>query len=309
MTQSDVGRLFATPLSRRTTLKGAVALGFTGSLFGTVLRPVTAQDAEYPEMLIVATDHNFDMPATAESGYNRLRLDNQGAEDHHAIFFRLNDDATPEEFQEALMSGDLGAIMALSSAYGGPNCGPGRQSSVIAYLDAGMYVVLCVIPDAFGVPHAAQGMVSMLEVTESDSAATDPAADGTISLIEMAFDGLPAEVESGSYVWEVVNNGNQLHEIVVLQLSPGVTAEMLMGMLAEEGAAATPMAAEAGATPVAMGPPFVSIGGTAPKSPGATNYLEIDLEPGGYIAICFIPDAETGVPHFAMGMVAAFNVT
>src|SRR5690606_7363933 len=90
-----------------------------------VLRTVAAQDADYPELTIVATDHAFEMADTVESGYTRLTLDNQGQADHHAILFRINDDVTPEQFQEALMSGDLGAILGVSSAYGGPNVGPG----------------------------------------------------------------------------------------------------------------------------------------------------------------------------------------
>lgn len=126
-----------TRISRRTTLKGAVALGLAGSL-GPSLRSVTAQEADYPELLLVATDYAFDMPGTAESGYTRLTMDNQGAEDHHAIGFRINDDATPEQFQEALMSGDLLAVLADATAYGGPTCGPGDQASVIAWLDPGM---------------------------------------------------------------------------------------------------------------------------------------------------------------------------
>jgi hypothetical protein len=54
------------------------------------------------------------------------------------------------------------------------------------------------------------------------------------------------------------------------------------------------------ASPVAtMGPPFVGIGGIAPMSPGMTNYVELVLEAGEHFAICFVPDAETGMPHFS----------
>ena len=34
----------------------------------------------------------------------------------------------------------------------------------------------------------------------------------------------------------------------------------------------------------------------------------LDLAPGTYIAVCFVPDEETGVPHALMGMVQVFTV-
>jgi hypothetical protein len=34
----------------------------------------------------------------------------------------------------------------------------------------------------------------------------------------------------------------------------------------------------------------------------------MDLTPGTYIALCFVPDEQTGAPHAAMGMVAIFTV-
>ena len=43
-------------------------------------------------------------------------------------------------------------------------------------------------------------------------------------------------------------------------------------------------------------------------NPGITNYLEVDLTAGDYFAICFIPDFETGAPHFALGMIMPFTV-
>ena len=260
---------------------------------------VMAQDSEYPEVTMIATEYAFEMDATTEGGFIRLVMDNQGMEDHHAILFRINDDATMDDFQEALMSGDLGSILGVSSAYGGPNVGPGGTSSIIAFLEPGMYMAVCVIPDADGIPHVAHGMVAPLEVTEVASDHEAPETTGEISLIDMDFVGLPESVDAGDHVWEVTNDGAQLHEIAVLKLSDGLTVDDVLGLLTGE-----PTEAIA----ALQGPPFVSIGGTAPKSQFAVNYLEITLEPGTHVAICFIPDIETGMPHFLMGMIAQFEV-
>jgi hypothetical protein len=310
MPQAGSDRLLKVPLTRRETLRAAAVLGLGGGLVTGGARAATAQTTEYMELLLVTTEYSFDMPATSDAGFTRVIMDNQGAEDHHAIFFRLNDGTTPEAFQEALMSGDVGAILAVSTSFGGPMAGPGTQGAVIVNLEPGIYVVVCLIPDAQGVPHAAHGMVSMLEVAETAVETLAPETSGAVSLIEMTFDGLPAEAAAGEQVWEVTNDGEQVHEMFVGRLMPGVTFDMLMSMMMSEGESATPMAEDAAvaASPAAMGPPFVSVGGVAPMSPGQTNYVELVLEPGEHVAICFVPDAETGMPHYMMGMVAGFTV-
>jgi len=305
-------------MNRRAILKSSAALG-VGALIAGHVGPAAAQDAtpaaadvgEYPELVIVASEFMFELPATAESGYTRLTLDNQGGADHHAMFFRLNDDTTEEQFMTGLQSGDLGALLAFGASYGGPMAGAGSQESVIASLDAGTYAVICLIPDEQGVPHVALGMLAMLEVSEGANTAPDPVADGTITLVEMAFEGLPSELPAGAYTWQVINGGTQLHEMAILQLAPGVPAEALIAAMTAgpPEAAASPDAVPA-ASPVADAgpPPFVGLFGAAPMSPGATNYVEFDAQPGEYVAVCFIPDAETGVPHAVMGMVASFTV-
>jgi len=298
------------PMNRRATLKRSAALG-VGALIAGRIGMASAQDATpaaatYPELVIGATEFKFDMPATAESGYTRLTLDNQGGADHHAMFFRLNDGTTEDQFMAGLTSGDLAALSALGASYGGPMASAGSQASVIAFLDAGNYAVVCLIPDEQGVPHVALGMMAMLQVSEGASTASDPVADGTITLVEMAFDGLPAEVPAGTYTWQVVNGGTQLHEMALLQLVPGVPADaVIAGITAPP---ASPVAVPAASPEASEPPPFVSLSGAAPMSPGATNYVEFTAEPGEYVVVCFVPDAETGMPHAVMGMIASFTV-
>ena len=63
------------------------------------------------------------------------------------------------------------------------------------------------------------------------------------------------------------------------------------------------------AFPEAAGPPpFTAVVGIAPMAPGVTNYAELELEAGDHFAICFIPDFESGAPHFALGMIMPFTV-
>jgi hypothetical protein len=102
--------------------------------------------------------------------------------------------------------------------------------------------------------------------------------------------------------------GEQIHELVVLQLEPGVTFDQVMAMLNSE--AATPAAgAEASPAAIEMAPPFQAVGGVAPMNPGYTNWAVLDFAPADYVAICFVPDPETGAPHFALGMIMPFSVS
>jgi hypothetical protein len=159
-------------------------------------------------------------------------------------------------------------------------------------------------------------MQSPLEVTEPAASTTDPEADATVTLVDMAFEGLPEEVSAGSHVWEIVNGGPSVHEIAVFSLPEGVTYEMVhAAMMAPPDASpvATPVdvaQATAQASPeMSDSPPFSAVTGTAPMSPENTNWLMLDLNAGEYFVICFVPDFATGVPHFALGMMAPFTVT
>lgn len=296
-------------VSRRQFVMSATAFTALMALGTTVVPPpiASAQTADYPELVMTAKEYSFAMPATAASGYTRLTMQNDGIEDHHAIFFRINDGATMDDFHAALMSGDLAAILGVASSFGGVGVGPGGRASVIANLTAGNYMVVCIVPDPQGIPHAAHGMIAPLEVTAETNGTDAPATDGSISLVEMTFAGLPTEVPAGPHTWDVTNNGTQLHEMVVLQLADGLHLGEVMAVLTNQGAPATPGAEIA--TPVMAGPPFVVIGGTAPMSPGAVNYIELDLQPGAYVAICYLPDpTHNMMPHFLMGMIAEFAV-
>jgi hypothetical protein len=52
-------------------------------------------------------------------------------------------------------------------------------------------------------------------------------------------------------------------------------------------------------------------GGVGIMSSGQSNYVDLELSPGEYVAICFMPDhlgEATGQPHFMLGMMQSFTV-
>jgi hypothetical protein len=235
-------------------------------------------------------------------------MTNNGAEPHHAQFVKLNDGVPMDRFQGALQSGDPAAIFPLVSFVGGPGVvGPGGTSRVILRLDAGSYVALCFVEGTDGVPHLAKGMVFPFTVAGEDTGAPDPAADAEATLLDYSFE-LPETIAAGPQVWKVTNQGAEPHELAVFKPAPGQTADDVIAMLT---AAASPAAELDQASPAAHAemeaPPFTDVGGMQVLSTGLTGWLLLDLEPGEYVAVCFVPDAE-GVPHLMLGMIQGFAV-
>ncbi len=273
--------------------------------------PASPASAEYPELEVIAADFSFDMPAATPAGFMRLTMQNDGKIDHHAMFMRVNDGSTLEDLQAALTQPDVGPIFAVSQSLGGPEVGPGGRASVIAELLPGQYEVICVIPEADGTPHYMMGMHAPLEVTEPAGEAPAPQADLTVEMVDFAFEMPEMAIAAGPQLWGAPNVGEQVHEMLILKLEPGTTADDLQAALQAidpAAAAATPGAAPASPAAMTGPPPFFAIGGVAPMNPGYINWAVLDLEAGDYVAICFVPDPESGLPHFALGMIMPFTV-
>ena len=317
------------PLTRRATLRGAGAAGVTGVLAGRGFEIVAAQEATpaaagYPEVVVTATEYAFDVQPAIDGGWTTLTLDNQGMEEHQAFLVQPTGDATIDDVMAALETPEFSAFLEVANATGGlPNVDAGQRASVVMNLAPGEYVLVCAVPDENGTPHYVLGMHAQIEVTERAGNALPPFADTKITMIEFGFEGLPAEVSAGSTLWEVVNDGEQVHQLNVYRLQEGVTFETVQGIFGaspEASPSASPMASQDGhdhsetiatppASPVAATPPFTTVGGAGPMSPGNTVWAVLDLEPGDYFAICLVPDPATGALHFALGMIQPFTVT
>jgi len=55
-------------------------------------------------------------------------------------------------------------------------------------------------------------------------------------------------------------------------------------------------------------PPGAPVGGTTPMAQGEQNIITVDLSPGEYGLVCFVPDAKDGKPHAMHGMMTQFTV-
>jgi hypothetical protein len=268
------------------------------------------EEIPIPAVAIGAADYSFALPDSIPGGLTRLQLTNNGKEEHHAQIFRLNDGVTLPQFQGAFQGifqapperqGEAtGRALALISLAGGPGTAvPGGKSEAVVDLKAGQHVLVCFVESPDRAPHVAKGMLKTLTVTAAPAKQPAlPQAKATVSLNDFAFTGLPS-LSSGKVTLQVTNNGKQPHEMPVVRLK-GITGAQLKQILS---APPTP-----GQAPPPGPPPFEGAGGLQAISPGATAWTTLDLTPGEYALVCFVPDPASGKPHVALGMISTFTV-
>jgi len=248
---------------------------------------------------IDASDYAFAAPDTIPAGLTTIRLVTApGRELHHATLVKLTDGKSYADFTAAMTSGThpMWAVPV-----GGPNPPvPGGVAEVVQSLEPGDYAIVCYVPSADGVPHFAKGMVRGLTVVPngaeagngSVAAADLPAADVVMTLTDYAFT-TDVPLTAGKHVIRVETKATQPHEVVLAELAPGKTVQDLLAwMEKQEGP-----------------PPGKPIGGVAGLMPGTAAVFPVDLAPGEYAMICFLPDAKDGKPHFAHGMVRQIKVS
>ena len=120
-----------------------------------------------------------------------------------------------------------------------------------------------------------------------------------------SFTGISDEVPAGTTVINVRNDATEIHEVVLVKIADGETRslEELMQLPEEES------------------DQLVTEKGFVFAMPGGTNYVTAELDPGRYVALCFVPVGATpealasGTPlddsdaHYAHGMIQEFTVT
>ena len=257
--------------------------------------PAVSSVAPDQTLAFVAHDFSFEGPTEATAGLAELTLTNAGAEDHQLGLFRLNEGVEPGVVLAALgAAGHLEAGREYGEWIAGPNgAAPAASATVITHLEPGRYIVGCLIPSPDGTPHAMKGMLSELTVTPAvtETAPRNDAALPVVTLAEYHIE-LPADFGTGSVT--IRNAGEEVHEFLIAELADGATVQDVI-------------AYESAPRPRTPAQPYTMVTGTSFIDPGGEGRLDLDLEAGEYVAICFIP-APTGEAHFALGMVHPFTV-
>jgi hypothetical protein len=275
-------------------LRKVIQIIFASLILSSAMTFAQEHNHALPQVVFKGLDYAFDSPDTIEAGLVTLEFENIGKEDHHLQLARLNDGVTFEQFVSALQT-ESSAALALVETVGGVGViQPGVTQSVIVNLQKpGLYVALCILPNAEGIPHLALGMIKPIEVIAPENVSAEtPEADLEVHMLDFGYD-LPSQINAGKQTWEVFNAGVQPHELLIGKLKDGKTISDVMTHLqnGEQGDA-----------------PYAFQGGAQGMATGYSNFVELDLAVGEYVALCFIPDPATGKPHFALGMVRPFTV-
>jgi hypothetical protein len=105
-----------------------------------------------------------------------------------------------------------------------------------------------------------------------------------VSMQDYAFDGIPDEIEKGTVAFNLVNDGEELHELVIYRLEGDATLDDILELPED--------ASEADLEELAS-----ELRGGGFAFPGDSDLALIKLkQTGDYVALCFIPVGTT--PEF-----------
>lgn len=161
---------------------------------------------------------------------------------------------------------------------------------------------MCYVPDAKGVAHALMGMTAALTVTSASgtavSTAPEPesAAQEVLGTIELSADGYRLPDHPGSGWYHVENTDSALHELSLMRLGAPVDDDQVGALVQDLAANKTPQVK------------VDAVGGMGAISAGFDGYLRLDLDPGDYLAVDFMPDPGKPRPHMLDGYYGKFRV-
>ncbi|HEU4828227.1 MAG TPA: hypothetical protein VFT04_03430 [Gemmatimonadales bacterium] len=270
-------------------------------------RDPDAAAAPAPRVVALSsTEYAFEAPDSIPAGWTTLRFANLGGEIHYGHIVRLDSGRTVEDLVDAYAEAirTSGPRPKWAARFGGPGgAAPGSSATVTQYLEPGDYVWICPIEDESGAPHFGKGEVKRFVVYEADEAdKAAPEADIVVRLLDFDFTFEPP-LRAGLQTIRVQNAGIEPHDLVLMKLAPGITADDVRTWLNPEIARRDAPAAEP--------PPLESLGtlagGIAAIGPGRETFFDVDFTPGEYVLVC-MATAPDGRSHIEHGMIRQVSV-
>jgi len=303
-----------------------VAVMVLGAALAASITSVKAQEGDnpfadlgLPEIAVTITDDAFEgAPSELEAGRYVLAVTNEvePAEDAFietlgAAFLQAPEGMTAAELVEMLGpaaatpeaaadeaspaaeegGGDEGPppFYYETGLAGGTYAFPGETAYAVIDLTAGEWILWAEDPGA------SQAPVPVTVTGEPPADQPAPTADVTVEMSDHAF-AFDPPLAAGPQVIELANVGEQPHFFLLLGVPEGTTIEDFLALSATFGdPAATP--------PAGLSFEDVTEGfNTGDQSAGVTAWYAADIEAGTYVAVCFVTDPETGMPHALLGM-------
>jgi hypothetical protein len=288
-------------LRRVSALVTALALGACTGAKKTEQAQSAMPSAPAGPVRIIAADYSFsNVPDTLAPGWHNILLVNQGKRPHMAAIARLDSGKTVADLEAGAAHGMM--LPPWMTEVGGVNAiFPGDSAMAAVDLPAGNYVIGCFINDSTGKPHLLDGMIAAFTVAEGGVAAmAEPITDDTVHLTSytITFTTPPT---SGMHLYRVedVDTAAVDHDFFLVRIQDGKTQQDVLAWLGQ---------IMSGTVAPTSPPPFTIVGGTTGMRPGLHADVHLELTPGKYLALCAMPDAKDGKPHFVHGMMATFEV-
>lgn len=227
-------------------------------------------------------------PKSAKAGPVAIEVKNTGKKEHGVQLFRLDEGHGVEEGLKAGNAwGEAGKVPLpewLHLAGGTASAKPGESATATALLEPGSYVAVDL--ESEGAPAFAE-----FDVT-GEGGGELPSAAGTIAAKEYSFTSSGLKAGRNTVLFD--NTGAEAHHVVGVGIVDGATLDDVKKFLATEK----------GKPPIDESRSF----GTAVIDGGTKQVVDVDIAPGKYALLCFIPDRQGGPPHAAKGMVSELEV-
>lgn len=253
--------------------------------------------AAYPEVAVTVTDDAIQVASDQlPAGYIRLTVTNDSQDETGVGLAALPEGQTMEQLSQSTPEPGnfIPPFFYSATLAGGPtSIQPGETASQVVHVDPGQWIVY------------AEGEQQPVPVTvaESDASVTDaPVADVTITESDFAFTGFE-QLAAGQQVLAVTNEGEQPHMLDFFQVPDGTTMDDIAALLAMPDDA-TPAPGMLQESDIALVPG----GQVILQSAGTTTWMDVDVQPGTYVLVCFVIDPATGMPHAMEGMVSLFQI-
>ncbi len=250
-----------------------------------------------PVLEVTVTAGGVDAPAEVEAGPVLFVAHNETEEETSVDVVRLPEGFTVDDYLAFVGSeGPLPEWTADAVVAGYVWTPPMASGSIVLNLAPGDWEVIVTGADV-AVPSVS------LSVTGEATEASIP-ADFDLELGAYVFN-FPETMPAGPQIWHATNTHAVPHHAIVFPVDRLYTAEEV-----QEG-----VMAEFSGTPVADGFSFETsiVGPDAAEVPVITGgqeiWMETNLEPGYYVAVCFVSDPGSDVPHLMAGMISSFEVT
>ncbi len=260
---------------------------------------------ELPEIEIVQRDGGYDVPREVPAGRYLVALISQPGFSAYVNLVQGPAGLSEAAAEEQFLSAARWDVPVPGWTYGGGTFAFGGDTAwIVLDLEPGEWT--------WGLTSQADGsdeeivyfvLVTVTVATPAASAvAGPPKATIEVEMTEYVFQGLDgATLPAGPQVWRFTNGGDHPHHMVLFRTPTLITQQDVMAMV-DAFMSATPT------PPPSWWIESVWVGYAAIMSPGQTMLTEYDLSSGSYVALCFVADPETGMPHLVQGMAQAFTV-